>query len=82
MWYCILKAVNLSPCAVESTTTRSSLPITPRASSFFSTASATPVCGQLNSPVASASATASTSSCSVACSTIPAKRFKVATARG
>src|SRR5258708_28066706 len=63
--------MNLSPFAVEITTTRWPRVISPRATSLMSTASATPVCGQLNIPVRSARAAASASSDSVACSTIP-----------
>ena len=51
--------------------------ISPRATSFSSAASATPVCGQLNMPVRSARAAASASSSSVACSTTPSKRCSV-----
>ena len=51
VWYATLKSVNFRPLAVEITTTRSSVAISPRATSFSSAASATPVCGQLNSPV-------------------------------
>ena len=56
---------------MEITITRCPASICFRATSFFSTASATPVCGQLNMPVRSASAAASASSCSLACSTMP-----------
>jgi hypothetical protein len=66
-----LKSVNLSPLAVETTTTRCPRTISPRATSLHSAASATPVCGQLNIPVASARAAASASSSSLACSTTP-----------
>ena len=52
-----LKSVNFRPFAVEITTTRSlAARSAPRATSLISTASATPVCGQLNMPVRSARA--------------------------
>ena len=62
------------------TTTRSVLLISPRATSFSSAASATPVCGQLNRPVRSAAAAASASSASDACSTTPSNCCSVRTA--
>ena len=55
----------------ETTTTRSLRRISPRATSFRRAARATPVWGQLNRPVRSACWAASTSSCSLACSTTP-----------
>ena len=42
VWYATLLCVNFSPCAVDTTTVRSSGPMTPRARSFISAASATP----------------------------------------
>jgi hypothetical protein len=76
-----LKSENLSPWAVEITTTRSPLLTTPRAASFSSAASATPVCGQVNRPARSARAAASASSCSLACSTMPSSASSARRAR-
>src|SRR5215831_12173026 len=81
MWYAAFWSANLSPFAVEITTTRSLERTTLRSMSLRSAASATPVCGQLNMPVRSARAASSASSCSEACSTTPLKRCKVRMAR-
>ena len=81
MWYAAFWSANLSPFAVEMTTTRSFERITLRSTSLRSAASATPVCGQLNMPVRSARAASSASSCSLACSTTPLNCWSVRMAR-
>ena len=66
---------------MEMTTTRSLGFTTPRAASFSSAASATPVCGQAKAPERSARAAASASSCSLACSTRPSSASRARSAR-
>src|SRR5262249_8001562 len=81
MGYAAFWSANLSPFAVEITTTRSWERITLRSTSLRRAARATPVCGQLNMPVRSARAASSASSCSEACSTTPLNRCSVRMAR-